>query len=226
MPEDAVDEVAEMMSVPMEELITALGRGVGAAQAALDRHSIEIQQLIDADPVLGQYGLQASWYQIPSTQLELKIAVAMQQPAAPAPSGLPRTVRPITGLELARPLPRLWAQPVNARYANQFGFQVSASSTVALTIVPVPPPTAVTDIRPVHTDEEVLAVVEGRLLRRRGSVRGRVSVNFNAGARAWHVLQTEETEAGTELIKRLRVDDVTLTVTYEEPTGRRPAAPR
>lgn len=219
MPDDGVGQVAEMLSAPMEELITALGRGVGAAQAALDRHSIEIQQLIDADPVLGQYGLQASWYQIPATQLELKVAVAMeQQPAQPAPA-IPRTLTAITDLDLARPLPRLWMQPVNARYTNQFGFQVSASSTVSLTIVPVPPPTAVTSAAPTHTEEEVLAKVQDRLLLKNNAVRGRVSVNFNPGVRSWFVLQTEETGAEPALIKLLRVDDETLTVTREEPVG-------
>lgn len=219
MPDEEVDRVAEMMSVPMEELLTALGRGVGAAQAALDRHSIEIQQLIDSDPVLGRYGLQSSWYQIPATQLELKIAVAMEQPAAPPSSTLPTSLKPIADLELARPLPRLWAQPVNARYANQFGFSVSASSSVSLTIVPVPPPAAVTEARPLRNEEEVLAKVKERLLTKNNTVRGRVSVTFNPAARTWFVLQTEETATEPALLKRIRVDDETLAVTLEEPAG-------
>ena len=219
MPDDAIGQVTEMMSAPMEELITALGRGVGAAQAALDRHSIEIQQLIDADPVLGQYGLQASWYQIPATQLELKMAVAMQQPPEKPAPAIPRTLTAVTDLDLARPLPKLWLQPVNARYANQFGFQLTASSSVSLTIVPVPPPAAVTAPSPTHTEEEVLEKVQGRLLLKNNAVRGRVSVNFNPGVRSWFVLQTEETGAEPALIKLLRVDDLTLAVTREEPVG-------
>lgn len=220
MPDDPINEVAEMMSVPMEELLTSLGRGVGAAQAALDRHSIEIQQLIDSDPVLGQYGLQASWYQIPSTQLELKIAVAMQQPATPAPGVLPEASGFLSDLPFARPLPRLWINPVNARYANQFGFNTTASSTVSLTIVPVPPPAAVTVARPTHTEAEVLATVQDHLLLTADSqVRGRVSLNFNPAARSWFILQTEDTATVPALIKRIRVDDDTLVITLEEPVG-------
>lgn len=221
MPDDPVNEVAEMMSVPMEELLTSLGRGVGAAQAALDRHSIEIQQLIDSDPVLGQYGLQASWYQIPSTQLELKIAIAMQQPATPAPTPgvVPEASGFLSDLPLARPLPRLWVNPVNARYANQFGFNTTASSTVSLTIVPVPPPAAVTVARPTHTEAEVLVVVHDHLLTADSQVRGRVSLNFNPAARSWFILQTEETATVPALIKRIRVDDDTLVITLEEPVG-------
>lgn len=219
MPDNAIEDVTEMLSAPMEELIAALGRGVGAAQAALDRHSIEIQQLIDTDPVLGPYGLQASWYQIPATQLELKMAVAMQQPPEKPAPAIPRTLTPITDLALARPLPKLWLQPVNARYVNQFGFQMTASSSVSLTIVPVPPPASVTAAPPTHTEDEVLAAVQDRLILKNNTVRGRVSVNFNSGLRSWFVLQTEETEGEPALIKLLRVDDGSLAVTREEPVG-------
>jgi hypothetical protein len=207
---DPADQVAELLSVPLEQLLTALGRGIGAAQAALDRHSIEIQQLVDSDPVLGQYGLQASWYQIPSTQLELKIAVALEQPAQ-------GTQSIDQGLGLMTPLPKLWAQPVNARYANQFNYDVQASSTISLSVVPVPPPAAVLTARPTRSAEDVLAIVRDRLISFEGTVRGRVSVNFNPLARAWFVLQTDEDGAQTFLLKLLRVDDETLSITREEP---------
>ena len=106
---------------------------------------------------------------------------------------------------------------MNARYANQFGFSTTASSTVSLTIVPVPPPAAVTVARPTRTDEEVLAAVQSRLLISNNAVRGRVSLRFNPAARSWFVLQTEQTGAAPALIKRLRVDDETLTITLDEP---------
>jgi hypothetical protein len=211
MPEPA-DQIAELLSVPLEQLLTALGRGIGAAQAALDRHSIEIQQLVDSDPVLGQYGLQASWYQIPTTQLELKIAVALEQPADTTPV---TEIDPTLGL--LRPLPRLWAQPVNARYANQFNYDVQASSTISLSVVPVPPPAAVLTARPTHTADDVLAVVRDRLVTTDDGVRGRVSINFNPLARSWFVLQTDEDGPQTFLVKLLRVDDETLAITREEP---------
>lgn len=218
---DPAEQVAELLSVPLEQLLTALGRGIGEAQAALDRHSIEIQQLIDSDPVLGQYGLSASWYSIPQTQLELKIAVALEAPAVPIVPPGPPPKHPM-GLAreagLLQPLPTLWAQPVNARYANQFGYDVQASSSVSLTVVPVPPPAAVTVARPTHSSDEVLASVSGRLLRD-GDVLGRVSINFNPAARAWYVLQTRDDGTGTDLLKLLRIDDETLSVTREEPAG-------
>jgi hypothetical protein len=212
----AADQVAELLSVPLEQLLTSLGRGVGSAQAALDRHSIEIQELIDSDPVLGQYGLQASWYQIPSTQLELKIAVQIEQPPTPAPPP-----GPIIGGNpiLARPLPRLWAAPVNARYSNQFGYDVQASSTVSLSIVPVPPPSTVVSARPIHTADEVFQEISSHLLADGGSVTGRVSINFNPAAKSWFVLQTQDDGTSTSLLKLIRVDDETLAITREDPVS-------
>ncbi|WP_322763217.1 hypothetical protein [Frankia sp. Cr2] len=210
---DPADQVAELLSVPLEQLLTALGRGIGEAQAALDRHSIEIQQLIDSDPVLGQYGLQASWYQIPSTELDLKIAVAVEQPAAPAQN----VALPAPDLGLGRALPRLWAQPINARYVNQFAYDVQASSSVRLTVVPVPPPASVTTARPTHAADDVLATVRDRLITFEQTVRGRVSVNFNPASRSWFVLQTEQDGLTTVLLKLLRIDDETLSIIREEP---------
>jgi hypothetical protein len=198
---DPADQIAELLSVPLEQLLSALGRGIGEAQSALDRHSIEIQQLIDSDPVLGQYGLHATWYQIPSTDLELRIAVAVE-----AQSDTDGTT-----------LPRLWAQPINARYANQFGYDVQASSSIRLTVVPVPPPAVVTTVRAIHSAEEVVASVRDRLVTSDAGIRGRVSVNFNAAARSWFVLQTDEDGPTTYLVKLIRVDDETLAITREEP---------
>ncbi|MFG1605020.1 hypothetical protein [Actinoplanes sp. NPDC049265] len=198
---DPTQQVAELLSVPLEQLLSALGRGIGEAQSALDRHSIEIQQMIDDDPVLGQYGLTATWYQIPSTELDLRIAVAVEQP--------PETGGPA--------VPRIWAQPVNARYANQFGYDVQASSSVRLTVVPVPPPAVVTAVRAVHSAEEVVAAVRTRLVDDDTGVRGRVSVNFSPPERSWIVLQTEGEGTSAQRLKLLRVDDETLTVTREDP---------
>jgi len=213
MPNGAAGEVAELLSVPLEQLVTALGRGIGEAQSALDLHSIEIQRLIDEDPVLSQYGLQATWYQIPSTQLELKIAVAVQQPPRPAMEPSVPHTEIVGGVE--RPvLPRVWAQPVNARYKNQFGYDVSAASTVSLTVVPVPPPGEAAAGRPTRTAEQVRATADPDLVKdSAGRPVGRVTVNYNPGARSWYVLQTQQTADTVTLLVLVRIDDETGTVT-------------
>jgi hypothetical protein len=213
MPNGPAAEVAELLSVPLEQLVTALGRGIGEAQSALDLHSIDIQRQIDEDPVLAQYGLQATWYQIPSTQLELKVAVAAQEPPRPAGAPPGPVIHRIGGVE--RPaLPRIWAQPVNARYRNQFGYDVTAASTVSLTVVPVPPPNQAAAGRPTRTTEEALAIADPDLAKDpAGQPIGRVTVNYNPGARSWYVLQTQETDDTTTLLRLVRIDDETGTVT-------------
>jgi len=213
MPNGAAGEVAELLSVPLEQLVTALGRGIGEAQSALDLHSIEIQRLIDEDPVLSQYGLHATWYQIPSTQLELKIAVAVQQPPRPAMEPSVPHTEIVAGLERLV-LPKIWAQPVNARYKNQFGYDVSAASTVALTVVPVPPPGDAAAGRPTRTAEQVRATADPDLVKdSAGRPVGRVTVNYNPGARSWYVLQTQQTDDTVTLLVLVRIDDETGTVT-------------
>src|SRR5436309_2467150 len=80
---------AELLAAALEELIVAVGRGIGQAQAEMDRASIALQRDIDADPLLAQHGLQATWYQMPRTELEIKVALQFQgrQPTLPAATG-------------------------------------------------------------------------------------------------------------------------------------------
>lgn len=217
------DRLAEALSTPLEQLLVALGSGIGRAQRELDLHSIEVQRLIDEDPVLAQYGLQATWYQLPRTELELKIAVTIQeqplgiqregQPAPPPdqPGGRPREL--VAGL--FRPaLPLLWAQPVNPRLQNQFSYDVQAASTVTLTIVPVPPPGRAAAGRPALSIDQALAVARPQLFPKddlSAPPEDRVTVNYNAGAGLWYVLQTHQVDDQVELRALVRVDDATST---------------
>lgn len=216
MPNGDARQLAELISTPLEQLIVSLGSGIGRSQAELDRHSIETQRRIDEDAVLAQYGLQATWYQIPTADLELKIAVALErqaqqaQPTAPTPAPAPiEPVGPLIGGRLfERPLPRLFVQPVNARYVNQFNYDVNASSTVKLQIAAVPPPGQAAAGRPTRSVEEVMATATPHLLvDSAGSPTGRVSVNFNPGARAWFVAQTEEQNDVVTQLTLLKIDD-------------------
>ena len=197
-------KVADLLSTPMEQLLVALGAGIGQAQKELDRHSIEIQKQILEDPVLSQYGLEATWYQIPKTDLELKIAIAMEQPETPPPD------RPVlVGGVKQKALVRLWAQPVNARYTNQFSFELQAASTLKLSVVAVPPP-GVASIKPNLEESAALAAAKPHLfLDSNGNPEPRISVNFNGGARAWYIVQTSE--SGDEVTTRafVKIDDDT-----------------
>jgi hypothetical protein len=218
MPNGA-EQLAELISVPIEELLVALGAGIGRSQAELDRQSIQIQKEIDEDPVLAQLGLQATWYQIPTTELELRVAVAMEgvvRTAAEPPREL------VAGVDRPR-LPRPLVQPVNARYQNQFAYDVQASSLLKLTVVPVPPPGRAAAGRPQLTDDDALAAARPHLFPKDDSTaptEDRVTVNFNPGAAAWYVLQTRETATGAvELRALVKVDDATGAVLRHEERG-------
>jgi len=200
MPDDAAAaQIADLVSAPVEELLVALGSGIGRAQAELDRHSIETQSRIDEDPVLAQYGLQATWYQIPRTELELKVAVAMGRQET--------TTRGLVA-GVARPLPKLWAQPVNARYSSQFHFDVNAASTVKLSIAAVPPPGQAAVATPLRTREEVLERARSLLVKEGGDIAGRVTINYSAGQGAWFVVQArEDTDGEVSLLTMLKILD-------------------
>ena len=130
-PSNPLRNTLEVFSASMEDFITALGKGVSDAQTALDQNSIQTQQALDSDPVTSQYGLQATWYQFPHVDLELKlsITVSQDQSAAPAPSRLVAQQLPAT---------RIVAQPVSAAYQAHFNYDAQAASTLTLSIVPVP----------------------------------------------------------------------------------------
>jgi hypothetical protein len=208
-------QIAEILSAPLEELIVSLGSGVGRAQAELDRHSISTQERILGDPMLAQFGVEATWFQIPNTELELKIAVDLENlAAAETPTGpeLP-LLEPPTGFP--RIVPRLWALPVNPRVQNQFGFDVNAATTVKLSIVAVPPPAGATpSAPPTSTIEQVLEKARPRLFPADVSRAPdqRLTINFNPGARAWFVVQTDETQTPPRLRSFVKIDDANLAV--------------
>jgi hypothetical protein len=219
-PGDATRQLGELLSTPLEELLVALGSGIGRSQAELDRNSIAIQQLILADPQLAQYGVEATWYQIPSTQLELKVAVTLTQPLPPTtgepePEPQVEILGPPTSLlreeivPLPQRLPRMWIAPVTPTYQNLFGFNVGAASTVTLSIVAVPPPGPAAAGAPRMTADEVRQTADEYLVKDGEQVRGRLTVNYSPGAGAWFVIQTDETKTPPHLLAFVKIDDAT-----------------
>jgi hypothetical protein len=207
-----LERLTDLLSIPMESLIVALGRGIGESQAELDRSSIAIQRAIDEDPVLSQYGLRATWYQMPRTELELKVAVAME--AAETKSNPGPVLAGEDMLMLGAVLPaKLWLQPVNAHYANQFDYDVSASSVLKMTVVPVPPPGSEQVTTPNLTEARVQELANPFLAKEADDVTlrqdARLTLNFNAGARMWFVLQYREVDDEIETLALVKIDDET-----------------
>lgn len=160
-PINTLTSTLEVFSSSIDDFITSLGQGIATAQRNLDANSLQLQQVLDADPVAAQYGLQAVWYQFPRVDLELKLSFTVtqdqssstsSQAALRAPVRLPNflstQIRPI----------RIVAQPVSASYQTHFNYDAQAASTLTLSIVPVPSPRAgAQGVQPLMTEEQVRA---------------------------------------------------------------------
>lgn len=123
------DEIEEVLVRPLGEVLARVGEGVAQAQRAMDLASIATQTLIDNDPVLSEYGLQATWYHMPEVTLELKMSLAMKRETKTDNSG--RVL--ISRLSLL-------AAPHNAKVQNTLGLDVQGTSVVKARIVSIPPP--------------------------------------------------------------------------------------
>jgi hypothetical protein len=213
---DGLGNAFEVFSAPVEQLIAALGRGISEAQAALDQNSIAAQEAIDASPALSQLGLQATWYQMPKVDLQLKIALSVVSEGA----GLPPTpLGPLAVPATLRGL-RLVAQPVSAAFQNHFNYDTQASSQINLTVVPVPAPAGGDQVTvpPIMTPEAVRAAAFGSpaSFTTATDPQGatvpaanlRFDMNFNAANRTWYVVQSNPADPAAPVIA-VAVDDRT-----------------
>lgn len=123
------NEVEDVLVRPLAEVLARVGEGVAQAQRAMDLNSIATQTLIDNDPVLSEYGLQATWYHMPEVTLELKLSLAMKRESQTDASG-----RVLVGKL------KLLAAPHNAKVQNTLGLDVQGTSMVKARIVSIPPP--------------------------------------------------------------------------------------
>jgi len=214
MPVDPIANAVETFSAPIEGLIVALGKGIAEAQTEMDRNSIRTQEAIDADPVLSRLGLQATWYQFPRVDLELKLAVTVVEDHSTTSTAAARGI--VTDLPVAR---RLVAQPVNASYQSHFNYNAQASSTITLSIVPVPPQVSAeqTATPPRLTRDQAQdaalnspAAFSSTLVQRKKVPLAtlRFDINFNASSRLWYVLQYDQADPAAKAVV-VTVDDVT-----------------
>lgn len=128
-PRGGVEDAVGFFS-GIKEIMVDIGEGIAEAQHALDLSSMDIQNSILDDPELAAYGFNASWYTIPEATFTLKMEYAVTEEKS---SSGTTTVR------------KFLVSPSNARYNNYFKSQESASSTVSMRFVPIPPPDRFTD---------------------------------------------------------------------------------
>jgi hypothetical protein len=207
---DQLDNALESFSAPIESVISALGQGIAQAQRDMDLNSIQMQELIDSDPVLSQYGLQAPWYQFPKVDLQLTLSLAVAEDQTSS-SSLPqsRAAAGSTALPALGRALRVIAQPVSASFQSHFNYSGQAASQINLSIAPVPAPRSGDQVTvPPQTkleDVKSAALASGAKFLTQKDDHGntipattdsqtppnvlRFDVNFNAGSRTWYVLQ-------------------------------------
>ncbi len=127
MPDQLPVQIEDVLVHPLEEIIARIGQGVANAQRALDLNSIATQTLLSNDPVLKEYGLEATWYHMPEVNLELKMTLTLRREDQVRDSKV-----------VLRKL-RMYAAPFNSSYQNSFNTEVSGVSQIKARIVSIPP---------------------------------------------------------------------------------------
>lgn len=151
--------VQDVVASPLGDVIASVGRGVADAQHALDEGSLGAVLDIYAESddeklkLLQEIGYRPTFYALPETTGEVRIALRMGQGAAGARNATPvkattpavRAVPARIGLNTASG--RLYGTPVDAGYANNFGFSANVSAKLTFKIVPVPAPDGADELR-------------------------------------------------------------------------------
>jgi len=161
MADEISDLLRETLASPLGDVISSVGAGVAAAQRALDEGSLAKTLEIYAEGgddllrVLREIGYRPTFYVLPETTGEIQVSLRLSgggttQPKPPEPAPVPGIPRPIllpTTLARTLPAPRAYVTPVDATFANKYGYNANASAKISFRIVPVPPPAGLEEVR-------------------------------------------------------------------------------
>jgi len=111
----------------ISDMLTELGRGIGKAQHELDMYSLQMQKEILRNRDMSEYGMTATWYTMPETELKLRMQYNISD------------IRKETGKVPERQVDII---PVNAEFASETSINSAEESLLTLKFVPVPPPDA------------------------------------------------------------------------------------
>jgi hypothetical protein len=159
MPGEISALMREVLASPLGDVIASVGAGVAAAQEALDEASLAKTLEIyreGGDEMLAlmrEIGYQPTFYALPETTGEVVVSLklgdqsaATQQASAPAnivstPAAMRTLAHVPSALADRRVLPvKSYITPVDASFANRYGYSAQASTRLTFKIVPVPPP--------------------------------------------------------------------------------------
>lgn len=155
--------IGDIVASPLGQVIAQVGQGVADAQMALDEASLakvlEIYGEGDDETLalLRSIGYRPTFYTLPDTTGEVRVALRIGNGAQGA--GNARAVKPgpATTLATLRAVParaglsalpaKMYAAPVDAAYANAYGYQADIAAKLTFRIVPVPPPDGADELR-------------------------------------------------------------------------------
>ncbi|MCV6585261.1 MAG: PASTA domain-containing protein [Marinibacterium sp.] len=159
--------IGDIVASPLGEVIASVGQGVADAQEALDDASLakvlEIYTEGDDEKLklLQEIGYRPTFYTLPDTTGEVRVALRLGSGAPGAGPARPvKTVSPTVAAVAGRAgltarlnpamlksVNRLYAAPVDAGYANSYGYSADISAKLTFRIVPVPPPDGADELR-------------------------------------------------------------------------------
>ncbi|PTV95455.1 hypothetical protein C8J27_10491 [Rhodobacter aestuarii] len=167
--------VTDVVAAPLGDVIASVGRGVAEAQQALDEGSLAtvLEIYTESDDaklqLLQEIGYRPTFYTIPEATGEVKVSLTMGTGAAGTPVTSTVGTAKATSKRAALPTKRetqVYATPVDAAYANRFGYQASISATLSFKIVPVPAPEGADELRQMP---DLMHDAEGNLAPRTGA---------------------------------------------------------
>lgn len=136
-----INQIKEILSAPLGELISAVGKGVGEAQAALDENSMRLslelykQRTEDDEPLLDllkRIGYQPTFYVIPETEVEAEVSITFSETNQEKVQIPGRLALPVLRKQIS-------AMPINAGNINRYNLNSNAFAKIKFKIVPVPP---------------------------------------------------------------------------------------
>ena len=140
------DLLSDGLAAPLGAVIAAVGHGVADAQAALDAASLAQTLAVyesegdTGTALLRDIGYRPTFYVLPETTCEVQVSMRVGGSGGPDGSA--------GGGRFGA---RTYITPVDAGFASRYGFQSNAAAKLTFKIVPVPPPNALDDARPVPT---------------------------------------------------------------------------
>ncbi len=154
------DLVRDVVASPLGDIIASVGEGVAEAQQVLDDGALAKTLEIYSEggeaalALLRDIGYRPTFYALPETTGEVRVSLhlgrSIQGGATPTSATAPQPAVATQLSRIGRNLgirPRLYATPVDAGYANRYGYQANISAKLTFKIIPVPAPEGADELR-------------------------------------------------------------------------------